>query len=68
MASYYVNNNAQSNGDHEIHVPSCAFFPLISSKTYLGEFPSCGPAKQAALRIYPEADGCAFCCSPCHTS
>ena len=27
MASYYVNNNAQSNGDHEVHTTGCSWLP-----------------------------------------
>lgn len=27
MARYYVNNNAQANGDHEVHELGCTFMP-----------------------------------------
>jgi hypothetical protein len=27
MALYYVNNNAQSNGDHEVHKEGCSWMP-----------------------------------------
>lgn len=68
MARYYVNDNAQSNGDHEVHVPTCSFFPAAENRTYLGDFDSCWPAVAAARRIYPQSNGCYFCCNPCHTS
>lgn len=66
MADYYVNNKAQSNGDHEVHIPSCSYFP--SDNTYLGNFSSCDPAVAAAKVYYWQSNGCAFCCPACHTS
>ncbi|HEX8193783.1 MAG TPA: hypothetical protein VF552_12875 [Allosphingosinicella sp.] len=67
MASYYVNRNQQANGDHEVHVTGCRYFPSLNGQ-YLGEFDSCGPAVTEARRYYPRANGCATCCSACHTS
>lgn len=67
MASYYVNDNAQSNGDHEVHVSTCTYFPLIKSKTYLGEHSSCVPAVAKAKTIYWQSNGCAYCCPACNT-
>lgn len=29
MAYYYVNDNAQSNGDHEVHVTGCTYLRLV---------------------------------------
>jgi hypothetical protein len=66
MASYSVNNNAQSNGDYEVHVSTCIYFP--SNRKYLGEFSSCAPAVTEARKTYSRANGCATCCSSCHTS
>ena len=66
MASYYVNNRAQSNGDHEVHIATCQWFP--SDKKYLGEFSSCAPAVTEAKKTYAQSNGCATCCSGCHTS
>lgn len=67
MANYYVNDHAQNNGDHEVHVPSCTFFSSIVSRRYLGEFPSCQPAVQEAKKYYALANGCYYCCPACHT-
>ena len=68
MASYYVNDNAQADsGDHEVHVRTCPYFHLISSKTCLGEYYSCAPAVAKAKTIYRNSDGCAYCCPACHT-
>lgn len=66
MAKYYVNQNAQLNGDHEVHVPHCTYFP--TNTTYLGEFTNCWDAVATARRIYPQSNGCAFCTPACHTS
>ncbi len=27
MANYYVNKNAQANGDHEVHKSGCSWIP-----------------------------------------
>jgi hypothetical protein len=65
MASYYVNNNAQPNGDYEVHVASCSYFP--SNRAYLGEYASCAPAVQKASQTHKPANGCYWCCRSCHT-
>ena len=67
MAYYYVNMNAQPNGDHEVHRQGCNFMPYESNRKYLGDFTSCGPAKAEAKRYYSTADGCYYCCNACHT-
>ena len=67
MASYYVNDNAQDNGDHEVHRWGCSWLPLAQNRTYLGEFSSCAPAVRAARRIYNQVNGCYYCCRACHT-
>jgi hypothetical protein len=64
MAKYYVNNNAQPNGDHEVHREDCTFLP--ADRTYLGDFSSCFPAVEKAKTIYRSADGCYHCCRECH--
>lgn len=46
MPNYYVNNRAQSNGDHEVHKGDCTFLP--SDKTYLGNHPNCRDAVRKA--------------------
>lgn len=64
---YYVNENAQSNGDHEVHDESCVYLPILQSRKYLGEFQSCIEAVIVARRSYPTADGCKTCSESCHT-
>ncbi len=65
---YYVNNNAQANGDHEVHNQNCTYCPAVANRIYLGEFASCGPAVTEAKKHYSQANGCYYCSRPCHTS
>ena len=65
---YYVNKNAQSNWDHEVHELTCNKLPLKENRIYLWDFDSCWPAKREAKKHYDKADGCFYCCNPCHTS
>jgi len=68
MASYYVNMNAQNNGDHEVHRADCEYLPKPEHRRYLGDFNNCFDAVRKAKEIYPTtADGCAFCSPECHT-
>lgn len=64
---YYVNKNAQDNGDHEVHTSSCSWMPLEHNRVYLGNFDSCRDAVRAAKKIYPQSNGCAYCSATCHT-
>lgn len=66
MTAYYVNNDAQPNGDHEVHIRNCTYFP--SNNRYLGDYTSCAPAVVAAKSIYWKSNGCYWCCRECHTT
>jgi len=66
MSAYYVNNNAQSTGEHEVHTSDCQFFYAIQNKTFVGNFNNCHEAIRAAKAIYSNVDGCYFCCNGCH--
>lgn len=66
MASYYVNNKAQTNGDHEVHETSCRYLP--GDKKYLGDYTSFSPAVTEAKKTYSQSNGCATCSTACHTS
>ena len=68
MTQYYVNKNAQANGDHEVHKSGCSFMPSSENRQSLGDFPSCHGAVRKAKGIYPKADGCYYCSPACHTS
>ena len=65
MATYYVNNRAQSKGDHEVHKSGCSFMP--SDKKYL-DYSNCKDAVKEAKKTYSAANGCYYCANDCHTS
>lgn len=65
---YYVNDNAQHNGDHEVHIESCVYYSRLTNKTYLGEHDSCQDAVLVAQKKYRQVNGCITCCRPCHIS
>ncbi|QDU06547.1 hypothetical protein V6x_63010 [Gimesia chilikensis] len=67
MALYYVNKNAQSNGDHEVHKSGCSHMPDSDNRIYLGDFADCEPAVQEAKKYYTQVNGCYYCSNPCHT-
>ena len=68
MAKYYVNDNAQNNGDHEVHREGCVYLPAIVSKSYLGDHAHCSTAVAVAKGIYSKSNGCYTCSNSCHTS
>lgn len=68
MASYYVNQNAQFNGDHEVHVFGCSFMPQPENRIYVGEHYTCRAAVAAAKQYYSQSNGCYWCSNPCHTT
>ncbi len=68
MASYYVNRNVQSNGDHEVHKEGCSYMPLSQNRLFLGNFYNCQPAVTEAKKHYPRSNGCFYCSPACHTT
>lgn len=64
---YYVNDNAQPNGDHEVHKDGCGWLAMAISKSYLGYYSTCGEAVIVAKRKYWQSNGCAYCSAACHT-
>ena len=68
MKKYYVNKNAQSNGDHEVHRNDCVYMPNAVNAKYLGEFSSCVGAVAEAKKTFARANGCKTCSILCHTS
>lgn len=46
---YYVNKNAQSGGEHEVHQSTCSYLPDAENLIYLGDFSSCKDAIKEAL-------------------
>lgn len=64
---YYINKNAQSSGEHEIHKRDCAWLPENQNCQYLGYFDSFIEAKKEALKYFKNIDGCFYCCKTDHT-
>ena len=57
---YYVNKNAQTNGDHEVHESGCRQGAAQSNQLSLGYHASCHGAVAQAKQTYPTANGCAY--------
>jgi len=66
MAMYYVNMEAQDNGDHEVHTSTCSRLPDPENRKYLGSFTKCEDALKEARRHYTQVDGCYHCSLDCH--
>jgi hypothetical protein len=62
---YVVNQIAQLNGDHEVHLAGCNFFP--SHRIQLGFHFGCASAVAAAKAYFPQSNGCYFCARECNT-
>jgi hypothetical protein len=67
MPIYYVNKNAQSTGEHEVHEDGCSYLPEPENRQYLGVFSNCKDAVREAKNYYDNVDGCYFCSPKCHT-
>lgn len=67
MKKYYVNDNVQFNGDHEVHREDCQYLPQPQNRVYLGEYSNCEPAVTKAKGHYKQVNGCKTCCANCHT-
>lgn len=67
MDHYFVNKNAQKNGDHEVHRDGCSFTPQAMQRISLGFFNNCHKAVRAAREHYPQVNGCYYCSEACHT-
>ena len=69
MPYYYVNKNAQTNGDHEVHQTSgCPTPAAPHNRIDLGYHTSCHSAVQAARQYYSQVNGCYHCSNACHTT
>ena len=65
---FYVNKNAQNNGQHEVHCATCNWLPDVDNRLYLGEFSTSKQAVAEAKKYYNHVDGCAFCCPESHNA
>jgi hypothetical protein len=68
MDLYYVNQQAQANGDHEVHKSDCDYMPSPEDRQYLSYFSNCHDAVQEAKKYYPQSNGCYYCSNECHTT
>lgn len=68
MAEYFVNKNAQTNGQHQVHRDTCSRLPRESNREPLGFHRACRSAVIAARVMgYGDVNGCAWCARECHT-
>lgn len=68
MPRYYVNDNSQTNRDHEVHQEGCSWMPKQENRTYLGYHSTCKSAVEKAKEYYSQVNGCFYCSKECHTS
>lgn len=68
MAQFYVNQNQQSSGEHEVHMEGCDFMPFEKNLLELGGHSSCSSAIEKARETYDQVNGCRHCTPDCHTS
>lgn len=73
MTNYYLNLNAQSNGDHEVHKETCPYYYKYKTGfnfELLGAFWNENDAVRFAKQRHPNfrIDGCAYCCPNAHRS
>lgn len=66
MARYYMNENSQNIGDHEVHKEGCCWLQKAKNRKYLGDFSDCHQALKVAKQYDPNADGCFSCCKECN--
>jgi len=69
MPYFYVNTNAQKNGDHEVHEKDsgCGHEPDAANRMDLGWHSDCEGAVTEAKKTYSQSNGCYYCCEACHT-
>jgi hypothetical protein len=67
MDYYYVNSEAQSNGDHEVHRTGCPHPPVEYNREPLGYFSNCHDAVREAQKRFNQVNGCYWCNPECHT-
>jgi len=67
MNRYYVNRNAQPNGDHEVHTTGCSHPAAEHNRVSLGLHAHCRHAVAESRKHYSKTNGCLYCCPACHT-
>jgi len=68
MAEFYVEINAQSNGDHVVHTSDCSLFPSKETVHYLGSISNTKSAVKKATELFRQASGCSYCTAAYQTT
>jgi hypothetical protein len=68
MAEFFVEINAQNNGDHLVHKSDCSVLPPKDAIRYLGAIASCSSAVKKAGGWFKQVNGCSQCSVSCHTA
>ena len=66
MPEYYVNKNAQSTGEHEVHKEGSYRMPDLQNRIFLGYFLYAIDAVREARRYFNNVDGCYYCSKEAH--
>ena len=62
MTHYFVDNNTQIDGVHEVHAAGCK--RMATDRRYLGDFLTCEQASFVARTEYWETTACVRCMDP----
>ena len=68
MAEFYVEINAQENGDHMVHNANCSHLPAQDVIRYLGSISHCASALKKAGERFKQVNGCPHCAVTCHAA
>jgi len=68
MKKYYVNTQAQSNGDYQVHSEDCRHLPKLINRIHLGIHSNCEDALTEAKKTFSHSNGCKKCSPECDTS
>jgi hypothetical protein len=69
MAEFYVEINAQSNGDHVVHTADCSLLPSKETVHYLGSISNTKSAVKKATEVLRlQASGCSHCSAAYQTT
>lgn len=66
MPYYCVSTVKGDKGEHNVHTTSCNQGSATNHRKDLGYHTDCKSAVNSAKSTYPTADGCFYCCEPCH--
>jgi hypothetical protein len=64
---YYVHIKAREDGTRVVHREDCQYVPNPENRKALGDAASCETAMHRARDDFDRIDGCATCCTECHS-